>query len=131
VEEVSFEKLLAESDIVSLHVPSTNETESMMNRQSFKAMKRSAILINTARGSLVNEKDLYEALVGKVIAGAGLDVFEKEPPSSDNALFKLDNVILTPHISAGTKDALIAKMRAAFANMVRVARGENPINSVP
>jgi len=131
VQEVSFEKLLAESDIVSLHVPSTNETESMMNRQNFKAMKRSAILINTARGSLVNEKDLYEALVDKVIAGAGLDVFEKEPPSPENPLFKLDHVVLTPHISAGTKDALIAKMRAAFANIVRVTRGEKPINLVP
>jgi len=130
VAEVSFEKLLAESDIVSLHVPLTNETKSMMNRQTFRAMKRSAILINTARGSLVNEKDLYEALVDKVIAGAGLDVFEKEPPSPENPLFKLDHVILTPHISAGTKDALIAKMRAAFANMVRVTRGETPINLV-
>ena len=130
VAEVSFEKLLVESDIVSLHVPLTNETKSMMNRQTFRAMKRSAILINTARGSLVNEKDLYEALVDKVIAGAGLDVFEKEPPSPENPLFKLDHVILTPHISAGTKDALIAKMRAAFANMVRVTRGETPINLV-
>jgi len=131
VEEVSFEKLLAESDIVSLHVPLTDETKGMMNHKTFKAMKNTAILINTARGSLVNEKDLYEALKDRRIAGAGLDVFEKEPPSSDNPLFKLDNVILTPHISAGTKDALIAKMRAAFANMVRVTKGETPINLVP
>jgi len=131
VEEVSFEKLLAESDIVSLHVPLTDETKGMMNHKTFKAMKNTAILINTARGSLVNEKDLYEALKDRGIAGAGLDVFEKEPPSSDNPLFKLDNVILTPHISAGTKDALIAKMRAAFANMVRVTKGETPINLVP
>jgi len=131
VEEVSFEKLLVESDIVSLHVPLTEETKGMMNRQTFRLMKRSAILINTARGTLVNEKDLYEALQDRTIAGAGLDVFEKEPPSPDNPLFKLENVILTPHISAGTKDALIAKMRAAFANMVRVTKGETPINLVP
>jgi len=130
VEEISFEKILAESDIVSLHVPLTDETRGMMNHKTFKAMKHAAILINTARGNLVNEKDLYEALKDRIIAGAGLDVFEKEPPSSDNPLFKLDNVILTPHISAGTKDALIAKMRAAFANMVRVTRGETPINLV-
>ena len=130
VDEVSFEKLLAESDIISLHVPLTDETRGMMNHKAFKAMKHTATLINTARGGLVNERDLYEALRGRVIAGAGLDVFEKEPPSPDNPLFKLDNVILTPHISAGTKDALIAKMRAAFANMVRVTRGEKPINLV-
>jgi phosphoglycerate dehydrogenase-like enzyme len=131
VEEVSFEKLLAESDIVSLHVPLTDETKGMMNHKTFKTMKNTAILINTARGGLVDEKDLYEVLKDRRIAGAGLDVFEKEPPPSDNLLFKLDNVILTPHISAGTKDALIAKMRAAFANMVRVTRGETPINLVP
>lgn len=130
VDEVSFEKLLAESDIISLHVPLTDETRGMMNHKAFKAMKHTATLINTARGGLVNERDLYEALRGRVIAGAGLDVFEKEPPSPDNPLFKLDNVILTPHISAGTKDALIAKMQAAFANMVRVTRGEKPINLV-
>jgi len=130
VDEVSFKKLLAESDIISLHVPLTDETRGMMNHKAFKAMKHTATLINTARGGLVNERDLYEALRGRVIAGAGLDVFEKEPPSPDNPLFKLDNVILTPHISAGTKDALIAKMRAAFANMVRVTRGEKPINLV-
>jgi len=130
-EEVSFEKLLTESDIVSLHVPLTSETRAMMNRQTLKMMKNSAILINTARGGLVDEGALYEALKDRIIAGAGLDVFEKEPPSFDNPLFKLDNVVLTPHISAGTKDALIAKMRAAFANMVRVTRGETPINLVP
>jgi len=131
VEEAPFEKLLGESDIVSLHVPLTDETKGMLNGGTFNAMKKTAILINTARGSLVNEKDLFEALRDRTIAGAGLDVFEKEPPSPDNPIFKLDNVILTPHISAGTKDALIAKMRAAFANMVRVARGETPSNLVP
>jgi phosphoglycerate dehydrogenase-like enzyme len=131
VEEVSFKRLLSEADIVSLHVPLTNETRSMMNREVFKSMKNSAIFINTARGALVDEGALYEALGDRTIAGAGLDVFEKEPPSADNPLFKLDNVVLTPHISAGTKDALIAKMRAAFANMVRVTKGEVPINLVP
>jgi phosphoglycerate dehydrogenase-like enzyme len=73
----------------------------------------------------------YVALRDRKIAGAGLDVFEKEPPAPDNPLFKLDNVILTPHISAGTKDALVTKMRAAFANMVRVTKGEKPIHLVP
>lgn len=131
VEEASFEGVLRESDIVSLHVPLTGETRGMMNQEAFGLMKPNAILINTARGNLVKEQDLYEALRDRKIAGAGLDVFEKEPPAPDNPLFKLDNVILTPHISAGTKDALITKMRAAFANMVRVTKGEKPINLVP
>ena len=73
----------------------------------------------------------YVALRDRKIAGAGLDVFEKEHTAPDNPLFKLDNVILTPHISAGTKDALVTKMRAAFANMVRVTKGEKPIHLVP
>ena len=125
------EDLLRESDIVSLHVPTTSETKGMMNRERLALMKKSGILINTARGNLIDETALYEALRDGKIAGAGLDVFEKEPPSPDHPLLKLNNVILTPHIAAGTKDALIAKMRAVFANMVRVTRGEKPINLVP
>ena len=131
VKETSFEGLLKESDIVSLHVPLTSETKGMMNREVFGLMKSNAILINTARGNLVKEQDLYEALRDQKIAGAGLDVFEKEPPAPDNPLFKLDTIILTPHIAAGTKDALITKMKAAFANMVRVTKGEKPIHLVP
>jgi phosphoglycerate dehydrogenase-like enzyme len=130
VEEVSLDRLIEEADIVSLHVPLTEETKKMINSETLRMMKPSAILINTARGGLVDEKDLYEALRDRIISGAGLDVFEKEPPSPDNPLFRLENVVLTPHISAGTRDALIKKMEAAFANMRRVIRGEEPINLV-
>ncbi|MEM3112682.1 MAG: 2-hydroxyacid dehydrogenase [Candidatus Anstonellales archaeon] len=130
VEEATFEQLLTKSDIVSLHIPLTEETRGLINDKTLKKMKPSAILINTARGGLVDEKALYTALKNKLIAGAGLDVFEKEPPSSDNPLLHLDNVVLTPHIAAGTKDALITKMRAAFSNMVRLTKGEPPINLV-
>lgn len=129
--EVSFAELLKEADIVSLHLPATAETKHLINAAALQAMKKSAILINTARGSLVDEATLCQALRSGQIAGAGLDVFEKEPPSADNPLFHMDNVIVTPHIAAGTKDALLTKMRAAFANMVRVTKGETPVNLVP
>lgn len=94
---VSFEDLIAQSDVISIHAPLTAETRHVFNKSVFQKMKPSAILINTARGPLVDESDLYEALVNKEIAGAGLDVFEKEPVTEDNPLLQLDNVVLTPH----------------------------------
>ena len=127
---VGFPELLQQSDIISLHMPLTPETRGIMNAAAFERMKRSAIFINTARGGLVVEKDLIASLRNEIIAGAGLDVFEKEPVTQDNPLLSMDNVIATPHISAGTKDALIQKMRAAFANLKRFTEGEKPINLV-
>jgi D-3-phosphoglycerate dehydrogenase len=127
---LSLEDLLRTSDIVSLHVPRTPQTVGMIGWRELSLMKETAVLINTARGGLVDEAALYEALVERRIAGAGLDVFEKEPPSPDNPLLRLDNVVLTPHISAGTRDALITKMKFAFANMVRVHQGAPPLNRV-
>ena len=91
-----FEELLKRSDVVTLHVPKTPLTKNMIRRETMELMKPTAFVINTARGGVVNEGDLYEALKAKRIAGAGLDVFEKEPPG-DNPLFALDNVILTAH----------------------------------
>ena len=93
-------------------------------------MKRSAILINTARGVIVDEGALIRALQDKVIAGAGLDVFEHEPINADNPLLKMDTVILTPHISAGTSDALQEKMRSVFANLQRFAQGQPILDRV-
>lgn len=130
VEFLPFEELLRTSDIVSLHVPRTPQTVGLLGERELGLMKPSAVLINTARGGIVEEGALYRALKEGRIAGAGLDVFDQEPPSPNNPLFTLDNVVLTPHISAGTRDALVTKMRAAFANMVRVHRGEPPINRV-
>ncbi len=129
--KVGLEHLLATADVVSLHVPLTAGTRTLIRRESLAIMKPTAILINTARGGLVDEAALVEALRAGRLAGAGLDVFQKEPPNADNPLLSLDNVILTPHIAAGTRDALIEKMRAAFANMERVLKGEQPINLVP
>jgi phosphoglycerate dehydrogenase-like enzyme len=124
VQSVSFERLLAESDIVSVHVPTTDETRKFLGAPQFQRMKRSAILINTARGAVVDEAALIQALQGKMIAGAGLDVFAQEPIHSNNPLLTMDNAVLTPHIAAGTVDALKAKMGAVFANLTRRAEGK-------
>lgn len=128
---LSFDELLRTSDIVSIHVPRTPQTLGLIGEPELGLMKPTAILINTARGGIVEEAALYKALQERRIAGAGLDVFEQEPPDSRNPLLSLDNVVLTPHIAAGTRDALVTKMRAAFANIVRVDRGEPPVNQVP
>jgi phosphoglycerate dehydrogenase-like enzyme len=130
VEVLEFEELLARADIVSLHVPLTSETRHLINADTLRRMQPSAILINTARGPLVDEDALVAALQSGTIAGAGLDVFEQEPLRVEHPLLKLPNVVLTPHIAAGTKDALVAKMDACFANIGRVARGEPPLNPV-
>lgn len=95
---VGLEDLLSKSDFVTIHCPLTKETTHLINREKIALMKSTAFLINTSRGSLINETDLVEALKNGVIAGAALDVLEKEPPKKDNPLFSMDQVILTPHI---------------------------------
>jgi D-3-phosphoglycerate dehydrogenase len=124
VRPVSFEELLRESDILSVHVPATDETRRLLSTREFERMKRSAILINTSRGAVVDEPALIQALQSKTIGGAGLDVFEQEPINRDNPLLKMECVIVTPHISAGTVDALREKMRSVFANLRRFAEGQ-------
>ena len=108
----TLEELLPRADVVSPHVPLTNETRGMIGAGQFAAMKDAAFVINYARGGVVNEKDLYEALVSGKIAGAALDVFEQEPPMADqNPLFQLDNVIVSPHCATFTGDS---KMRMSM-----------------
>ncbi len=124
VESVGLDDLLRRSDVVSVHVPTTDETRKFVNADRFRQMKRTAVFINTSRGAVVEELALIRALQDKVIAGAGLDVFEREPIQADNPLLAMDNVVLTPHIAAGTVDALREKMHAVFANMQRCLRGE-------
>lgn len=104
VEKVEFEDLLRRSDFITIHTPLTPETKNMINKDTIKLMKTGVRIINCARGGIINETDLYDALVEGKVAGAALDVFEKEPPS-DNPLIKLDNVICTPHLGASTKEA--------------------------
>ncbi|MFH1031794.1 MAG: C-terminal binding protein [Chloroflexota bacterium] len=123
---VDFERLLHESDYVSLHAPLTNETRHLFNIKAFKKMKPTAYIINTSRGELINEKDLIITLTEHVIAGAGLDVTEPEPPSPDNPLIKLDNVIITAHSGFYSEHALKElRLRTAGA-VVMALRGEWP-----
>jgi phosphoglycerate dehydrogenase-like enzyme len=122
--------LLREAQVVSLHLPLTPETRGLIDARALGLMRRDAVLINTARGPLVDEGALVRALAAGEIAGAGLDVFEQEPPAPDNPLLALENVVLTPHISAGTLDAWRTKMGAIAANLRRVATGEAPRNAV-
>jgi D-3-phosphoglycerate dehydrogenase len=102
---VSIEELLKRSDIVTIHVPLLPETRHMINEEKLRLMKKTAILINTSRGAVVDTAALVKALSEGWIAGAGLDVFEEEPLPKDHPLTKLDNVVLTPHIGASTKEA--------------------------
>ena len=95
---------LKEADILSLSVPLTKETNNMINIEKMKMMKKNAIIINTSRGNVVNEEDLNEALNKKIIYGAGLDVFLKEPPSENNPLLKNKKVLLSPHAATFTKE---------------------------
>jgi glyoxylate reductase len=127
---VSRDDLLRRADVVSLHAPLTAETRGFIGERELRLMRSSAILINTARGALIDEPALVRALTEGWIAGAGLDVLAQEPPDADHPLLTCPNVILTPHVAAGTRDAYRTKMEAVFANMQRVARGEAPLNQV-
>ncbi len=104
VEKVSVEDLFKRSDFITVHTPLTPETKELINKKSISIMKNGVRIINCARGGIVNEKDLYEALVSGKVAGAALDVFMKEPPE-DYGLCKLDGVVCTPHLGAATKEA--------------------------
>ena len=99
-----FNTLIASSDFISCHVPATAETKHMFNESTFSKMKPTAFIINSSRGEIVDENSLYEALIKKKIAGAALDVFDKEPPTN-RKLIELSNVICTPHIGAQTKES--------------------------
>jgi phosphoglycerate dehydrogenase-like enzyme len=126
-----FPELLKSSDIVSLHVPLDRATRHLMGAREFARMKPSAILVNTCRGPVVDERALYEALRDEQIAGAGIDVFASEPPAPDNPLFTLPNAILTPHAAGPTWDNHWKRWRNAFDNVERVARGDRPFWIVP
>ena len=117
VQPTTLEKLLVESDVVSLHCPLFPETLGLINRERLATMKSSAFLINTSRGPLIIEEDLADALNQGVIAGAGLDVLSMEPPMRDNALLKSRNCIVTPHIAWATKEARSRLMNIAVKNV--------------
>jgi D-3-phosphoglycerate dehydrogenase len=125
---VELEELLSESDIISIHVPLTDKTRYLVDAAEIALMKPDALLINTSRGSVVNETALAAALQNDKIAGAGLDVFSEEPVQSDNPLLKLDNVILTPHTAALTKECVTRMATEAAKCVLDVFAGRKPRN---
>lgn len=127
VERVSLEELLGSSDIISCHTPLTPETHHLVNRESLALMKSTAVLINTSRGAVIDEAALIKALESGRIAGAGLDVFEKEPVERDNPLLKMENVIFTPHSAGTTWNTWCRRGEFAYQNMKRVLEGQPPL----
>lgn len=125
----SLDDVFRKCDIVSLHCPLTESTKEMVNLERLKMMKSTAILINTGRGGLVNERDLAEALENGVIAAAGLDVMVSESPRADNPLLKLKNCFITPHVAWATYEARVRLMDVAVNNLQSFLDG-NPINNV-
>ena len=129
-ERLPLPELLARSDIVSLHVPLNEETSGLMGASSFSLMKPGAILINTARGGLVDEAALVAALASGKLGAAGLDVFAEEPPALDNPLLALPNVIASPHLAWLTQETLDRSLALAAENVRRLAAGEPLMNRV-
>ena len=122
---VPLERLLAESDFVTLHVPLRDDTRGLLDRARLATMKPGAILVNTARGGIVDEDALADALAAGRLGGAGLDVFDGEPKVSPR-LLALENVVLTPHVGSGSRETREAMTRMVLEEIERVARGEEP-----
>jgi len=124
-------EILRTSDIVSLHVPLNDSTHHMIGKAELAVMRKSAIIVNTSRGPVIDEKAMTAALSAGNLFGAGLDVFDEEPTPPDNPLLKLDNVVLTAHLAGPTWESNITRLRNGFDNVQRVARGEAPLWVVP
>lgn len=129
INSVSLEELLQQSDFVSIHCPLTDETKHLIDIKKLKLMKPTAFIINTARGAIIKETDLIEALQKGMIAGAGLDVQDPEPPRIDNPLFAMDNVILTPHIGWKTFESR-QRLVELLANTIEAFFNDHLINAV-
>jgi D-3-phosphoglycerate dehydrogenase len=126
VEPVDLDALLGRSDFISIHCPLTAETKGLFGREAFGKMKRTAFLINTARGGIVDLPALTEALRAKRIAGAGLDVLPQEPPAQGEALLKLDNAVLTPHVAWYSEDSIVDLQASIGRNVALVCSGKKP-----
>lgn len=122
----SLTELLQKSDFVTIHTSLTRETENLIGKEELGQMKKSAFLINTARGGIVNEKALFQALKEKWIAGAALDVLLKEPPPSDHPLFGLENIVLSPHMASLTRECVVTMARVVAQGVLDVLGGKRP-----
>jgi D-3-phosphoglycerate dehydrogenase len=125
---IDLDAALPRADFVSIHCPKNPETVGMFSAARIKLMKPTAYLVNTARGGIVDEKALHQALVAKKLAGAGLDVFEQEPPPSDNPLLSLHNVITAPHVAGVTREA-VDRMSEQTARNILSALDGTPIRA--
>lgn len=123
---VNFEKLLTQSDIISLNLPLIKQTQNLISYNQLSIMKKNCYLVNTARGGIVNEGALYQALLNKTIAGAALDVFDHEPPK-DRKLLELDNFIATPHAAWYSEQSQKDLKRKAAQEAIRIVKGEKPL----
>jgi glyoxylate reductase len=127
--DMSLDELLVSSDVISIHTPATAETRNLFDRRTLARMKRSALLINTARGSIVDEDALVWALTERLIAGAALDVFQKEP-AVHPGLLPLENVVLSPHLGSATRETRTAMADLAVRNVLEVLGGRSPLTPV-
>ena len=130
VRYVSLDNLFRTSDVISIHSPHTPQTHEIVNLKLFNKMKKTSFLINTARGKIINEKDLAIALKRKIIAGAGLDVFQKEPINSKHPIVKMNNVVLMPHSGSATLETRKKMAEIAVKNIVFSLSGRKPIYQV-
>jgi lactate dehydrogenase-like 2-hydroxyacid dehydrogenase len=131
IEYVSFDELLARSDILTIHVALTDSTKGIINEEAFSKMKPTALIVNTSRGPVIDEKALIKALEEKKIAGAALDVFEKEPTPLDNPLLKFDNVVLSPHCASATWETRRKMAVRSVGNVKAFLEGMRPPHVVP
>ncbi len=130
VKYVTLNKLITQSDIISIHVPHTKETNQLFDMKVFRKMKKTSYLINTARGKIVNEKDLAVALKKKIITGAALDVYESEPIRKNHPLTQIQNIVLAPHIGSSTKETRAKMAKITVKNLELGINQKKPIYSV-
>ena len=130
VENVSLDELLQRSDFISVHAPLTPQTHGLVNADAFAKMKKGALIVNTARGPLIDEQALVQALDSGQVGGAALDVLATEPPARDSPLLGRDNVILTPHTGFYSVDALNELQTKCASDVARVLSGEPPVYPV-
>ena len=128
--QVSLEELLAAADIVTLHVPSLEASRNLITGKELSLMKPTAYIINTARGAVINEADLIRALNEKKIAGAGIDVWDPEPPDPNNPLLHMENVVSTPHAGALAWENWQPRVQVIWNNLIKVSEGKEPLNQV-